>query len=304
MTDTTTPARLDPALAQPGILAPVPPHGRYLWFSLADVSDLRRALQALAERVDGESEVVGLGAPLVRALGATVPGLRDAPSYRSGLAQVPSTTSALWCWLRGEDRGELLHRSRKLAAAVAPGLRLEQALDGFVFRDSRDLTGFVDGTENPKDDKAFAAAIAQGQGEGLDGGSYVAVMQWLHDFERFEKMTADDQDVSIGRHMANDAEIADAPPSAHVKRTAQESFEPEAFVLRRSVPWSEGTEAGLVFVAFGKSFDAFDAQLARMAGVGDGVTDALFRFTKPLSHAWFWCPPVREGRIDLRLVGI
>jgi len=88
MTDTTTPARLDPALAQPGILAPVPPHGRYLWFSLADVSDLRRALQALAERVDGESEVVGLGAPLVRALGATVPGLRDAPSYRSGLAQV------------------------------------------------------------------------------------------------------------------------------------------------------------------------------------------------------------------------
>jgi putative iron-dependent peroxidase len=85
-----------------------------------------------------------------------------------------------------------------------------------------------------------------------------------------------------------------------VKRTAQESFDPEAFVVRRSMPWAEGVRAGLVFVAFGRSFDAFEAQMRRTAGEDDGIVDALFRFTRPLTSAYFWCPPVRNGQLDLR----
>jgi len=98
--------------------------------------------------------------------------------------------------------------------------------------------------------------------------------------------------------------MADAPPSAHVQRTAQESFEPEAFVLRRSMRWAMATRAGLVFVAFGKSFDAVEAQLRRMVGLEDGITDALFRFSQPLNTAYFWCPPMRGGRMDLRQLGL
>ncbi|TDI13601.1 MAG: peroxidase, partial [Acidobacteria bacterium] len=62
--------------------------------------------------------------------------------------------------------------------------------------------------------------------------------------------------------------------------------------------------AGLVFVAFGRSFDAFEAQLARMVGVEDGVTDALFRFTRPVSGSYFWCPPVARGKLDLSALGL
>jgi putative iron-dependent peroxidase len=110
--------------------------------------------------------------------------------------------------------------------------------------------------------------------------------------------------VTIGRRRDDNVELADAPPSAHVKRTAQESFAPEAFVVRRSMPWAEGAHAGLVFVAFGRSFDAFEAQLRRMVGGEDGISDALFRFTRPLTGAYYWCPPVTsQGRIDLRALG-
>jgi putative iron-dependent peroxidase len=89
-----------------------------------------------------------------------------------------------------------------------------------------------------------------------------------------------------------------------VKRTAQETFDPEAFVLRRSMPWAEGARAGLVFVAFGRSFDAFEAQLNRMMGLEDGVTDALFRFTRPVTGAYYWCPPAKGARLDLRALGL
>ena len=57
-----------------------------------------------------------------------------------------------------------------------------------------------------------------------------------------------------------------------------------------------------MFLAFGHSFDAFEAQLRRMSGLEDGIVDGLYRISKPLTGGYYWCPPVREGRLDLSLV--
>jgi putative iron-dependent peroxidase len=70
------------------------------------------------------------------------------------------------------------------------------------------------------------------------------------------------------------------------------------------MPWTAGQRCGLVFTAFGASFDAFEAQLRRMVGAEDGTTDALFQFTRPLTGAYFWCPPLRKGRLDLSALGL
>jgi putative iron-dependent peroxidase len=292
------------SIVQPGILAAVPRLARYLEFGLDDGAAAGAALARLATAVNPAATVVGVGRSTAQALGRGIPGLRDLPALTGPGVAVPATPAALWCWLRGDDRGELVHRARAITAAVAPAFRLQRVVDAFQYEASRDLTGYEDGTENPQGDAAIAAAVVAGQGAGLDGGSFVAVQQWQHDLDRFTAMPGEEQDAMIGRRRDDNEEIDDAPPSAHVKRTAQESFEPEAFVLRRSMPWAEGERAGLVFVAFGRSFDAFEAQLRRMVGVEDGITDALFRFTRPLSGAGYWCPPVTAaGRLDLRALG-
>ena len=70
------------------------------------------------------------------------------------------------------------------------------------------------------------------------------------------------------------------------------------------MPWSDALRCGLVFVAFGHSFDAFEAQWRRMCGLEDGIVDALFRFTRPIGGAYFWCPPMHGGRLDLRALGL
>jgi putative iron-dependent peroxidase len=289
--------------SQPGILAPVPRHARYLTFRLASRANARRALRALCSVADGDSCVVGLGASLLRALDCTIPGMRRFPAYKRKGAMVPSTPAALWCWLRGADRGDVFHRSRAIEHAIARAFALVSAIDAFRHREGRDLTGYEDGTENPKNKKAIAAAIVAGMGAGLDGSSFVAVQQWVHDFERFDAMSGKRQDNSIGRRRRDNFELAHAPASAHVKRTAQESFSPEAFVVRRSMPWNDATRAGLVFVAFGRSTDAFAAQLKRMVGAEDGIVDALFKFTQPVTGCYCWCPPVAHGRLDLRALG-
>jgi porphyrinogen peroxidase len=287
---------------QSGILQAVPTHGRYLTFALRAAGDAAGAVRALAPQVDGAAVVAGFGEPTVSALGKSIPGLRPFPRIAAHGVDVPSTLGAVWVWLRGDDPGALFHRSRAVEAALAPGFDLLQAVDAFRFNGGRDLTGYEDGTENPKDEAAGAAAIV---GEGpLAGSSFVAVQQWRHSFSAFERMSRSEQDASVGRERDSNAELSDAPPSAHVKRTAQESFTPEAFVLRRSMPWNAGMESGLMFVAFGHSLDAFEAQLRRMSGLEDGVTDALFRFTQPVTGAYYWCPALRHGQLDLAPLGL
>jgi putative iron-dependent peroxidase len=289
---------------QPGILAPVPRHARYLTFGLKQGVRPQAALRALAATADGESCVVGLGAVLLFALQRKIEGLRPFPHHKGEGVDVPSTPAALWCWLRGEDRGEIVLRARAIEKILAPAFETTGVVDAFKHGSGRDLTGYEDGTENPKGKRAVEAAIVQDKRAGLGGASFVAVQQWVHDLDKFAAMPSKKQDDAIGRRKRDNKELAGAPPSAHVKRTTQESFSPEAFVLRRSMPWADATRAGLVFVAFGKSLDAFEAQLKRMVGTEDRTVDALFAFTKPVTGAYFWCPPVKKARLDLRAIGL
>ena len=291
---------------QPGILEPVPPVARYVTFAMADASAsakaVREALTRLSPLADGSAVVVGLGASLVAMLGAQVNGLREFPDLTREGIRVPSTPGTLWCWVRGEDLGDLLHATRKVQKALAPVFAVRHVVDAFRHAWSgthgRDITGFEDGTENPEGDEAVKAAIA------VDGSSYVAVQQWVHDLDAFEQLTDEIANHHFGRDRKTNEELADAPEWAHVKRTAQESFDPEAFVLRRSMPWLMNMQAGLMFVAFGKSFYAFEAQMKRMAGHDDGIVDAMFRISKPVNGSYYWCPPMRGGKLDLRQLGL
>jgi porphyrinogen peroxidase len=293
-----------PDNSQAGILRAIPAHARYLTFVLRDVDGARAALLRLRQLVNGHDCVVGFSESLVEALDANVAGLRSFPALTGAGIDIPASPGALWCWLRGDDRGALLHAHRNIQSAVEPAFALAHCIEAFQHANGRDLSGYEDGTENPQDDAAIEAALVSGRGAGLDGGSFVAVQQWLHDFRRFDLMSPTQRDHAIGRRREDNEELDDAPESAHVKRTAQESFTPEAFVVRRSMPWTAGTEGGLMFVAFGRSFDAFEAQLRRMTGLEDGISDALFQFTRPLTGNYFWCPPMRDGRLDLSALGL
>lgn len=287
---------------QAGILAPIPPHGRYISCTLLPGARPAAALRALAKAADGLDTVVGLGLSLTSASERHIEGLRPFPEFSGYGLDIPSTPAALWLWLRGTDRGEIANRHRALEAMLGEAFRCDSVIDAFRHGKGLDLTGYEDGTENPKGRAAAKAAISGAKG--LAGSSFVAVQQWEHDYARFEAMSQAARDHCIGRRHSDNEELDDAPESAHVKRTAQESFDPEAFVVRRSMPWAEGRRSGLLFTAFGASLDAFEAQLRRMVGAEDGIVDALFKFTRPLTGAYFWCPPVKGKALDLSALGL
>jgi putative iron-dependent peroxidase len=281
------------AKAQPSVLADRPIVGRTLTFRVAPESDVRSALLRLRDAFGLECGVVALGEPLVLALGKKIEGLRTFPAMSGPACSVPSTQEALCFLLRGADRGIVFDTTQHLREVLGEAFLLVDSNDTFIYHGGRDLTRFEDGTENPKDDAAIEAALRE------DGSSFLALQRWVHDLTRFRGFEEAHREMLIGRRAESNEEIEDAPASAHVKRTAQESFDPPAFMVRRSMPWASATQEGLEFIAQVESLDRFEVQMRRMVGLEDGIVDGLFTFSRPVTGGYYWCPPIANGRIDL-----
>ncbi|MCB1674554.1 MAG: Dyp-type peroxidase, partial [Pseudomonadales bacterium] len=144
---------------QRGILANIPPVGRYLTFQQYDPSQVKACLQQLCAMVDGEQVVLGLGKSLLLQLDLAHPHLPNFPAYTSAGINIPSTPADLWLWVRGSERGELLLLSQQLIKTLEAAFDCTQIVDAFCHLGGRDLTGYEDGTENPHDEAAIAAAF-------------------------------------------------------------------------------------------------------------------------------------------------
>jgi len=255
------------------------------WRHRGDAAALWRALQALSL----PGVVLGIGAPLAAALGVEVPGLRPFARLQRGRFTMPATQHDLWALVPGPAAGQVFERAEALQAALHMHAELAVSTSMFSYRQGHDLTGYRDGTENPQGDDAWAAALVHDAE--ASGSSFVLVQRWLHFRDRFAALPAADRDDVIGRRSSDDEEIAEAPETAHVKRTAQEDFEPPAFMLRRSMPWGDPRRHGLQFIAYVNDLDIAQRQLERMMGLDDGRQDALLGHSQAESGAYYWCPP-------------
>jgi porphyrinogen peroxidase len=288
------------------IMHPLPTHARYLFFNCCNPTQLKRTLQALEKLLDPHEATVGLGSSMLNT--------EHLPSYehyrvkKQHAKRAPAAFYDLAIWLKAADAGVLFHRARALCAALKPAFQLQESVGAHTYlaheKDNthinHDLSGFEDGTENPKGDAAEQTAIIQKGHAPEKGGSCWVLQAWQHDFDALEAMSQKQKEAAIGRDLNDNHELEDAPPSAHLKRTEQESFEPEAFLWRRSMPWSnDALEGGLMFSAFATNFTPFKKQLNRMLGEEDGILDALFLFSRILYTGYFFCPPCKDGRLQL-----
>ena len=288
--------------SQPYILAKPLPYGLSLGFALAPCADAGKVMRRLARDFDSRWGTIGIGEPLARTFGVKIPGLRVFPAMAAPGVGVPSTQQSLWILITADSQAEVFDIFQKLSHLVQPDFLLADSIPTFIYN-GRDLTGFEDGTENPKGAKAAAAAVvAKGP---LAGSSFVAVQRWMHDLKHFGTLTPAKRNAIIGRRHDTNEEIENAPKSSHVKRSTQEDFEPPAFMVRRSMPFVSGAHMGLEFISYVAVLDTFEVMMRRMAGLDpDGIADALFTFSRPVTGGYYWCPPVRKGRPDLRILGI
>ena len=288
---------------QPGIFADDSIHHIFLEFAVPDAPS-RLPCRTLASKPLAEgSEVVAFGPELAAGLAHVQPpsGLRGFSAIQGidGFA-APATQHDLFVWLHGEQRDELFVRALAWRDALAQVATIAREDHGFRFRDSRDLTGFVDGTANPKADARLDAALL-GEGE-TAGGSFVLAQRWVHDLASFAALAEFDQERVIGRTKPDSVELTgDAmPKDSHVSRTDIARGGQAVQIYRRSAPAGGIRDPGLYFLAFSADLNRFDWLLASMFGLAeDGRRDRLLGYSRPVSGSYFYAPPLETLRVCL-----
>jgi putative iron-dependent peroxidase len=177
-------------------------------------------------------------------------------------------------------------------AAFGDALKIEEEVHGFRWVEERDLSGFVDGTENPQgeENRREVAVI----NEGVDaGGSYVFVQRWEHNLKQLNRMSVGDQEMIVGRTKEANEEIDgdERPATSHLSRVDLKENGKGLKIVRQSLPYgtASGTH-GLYFIAYCARLHNIEQQLLSMFGETDGKRDGMLRFTKPVTGGYYFAP--------------
>lgn len=209
---------------------------------------------------------------------------------------MPSNQTDIFFWIHGMDQGEVMNAVLYIQKNMQNIAKLKHDINGFKNKESRDLTGFVDGTENPKEDARFDAALIPEEKIGA-GGSYVLTQKWQHNLQAFNELSIHDQEQVIGRTKIEDEELEgdDNPPTSHVSRTDAKVDGVAMKIYRRSTPYGNAGEHGLYFIAFACEMQRFTVQLQRMLGnTDDGYSDHLMNFSTAKTGAYWFMPSQKD----------
>lgn len=205
---------------------------------------------------------------------------------------IPRTQYDLFFWLHSSSISDNLDKALAIDELISPFSSDKAINTGFTYHDSRDLTGFVDGSANPKEEKRQTAALIPA-GQTGEAGSFILTQKWQHQLKKFNRLPQSHQEKIIGRTKPDSIELEgdDMPATSHVSRTDVKVDGVAQKIYRRSAPYSNGDEHGLYFLAFSCEQSRFDIQLRRMLGMTeDGQHDHLMHYSTALSSAYYFAP--------------
>lgn len=296
---------------QSAIVAPDGPLGLFLILHLKPGADaaVRQAAAAFPALLDEiaatapQAQLVGalaFGPQQWERLSTTRPQrLKPFGPLDGGTLRAPATGGDVLLHLHSAraDLNYLL--AHRFIEPLRPWIARAEETPAFRYLDARDLTGFIDGTENPQEDaeRREVALIGDEDAE-FAGGSYVIAQRYVHHLERWNTMPQREQEGIIGRSKPDSVELDDEvkPPTAHIARVVIEEDGEELEIVRHSLPYGAASgDSGLFFLAYSRDLGIYDKMLRNMFGLsGDGLHDRLMEFTEAVSGGYFFAPAVER----------
>ena len=286
------------AREQFGICAEPSLHGDYLLFNVLDDKNhyIRQALSRLPDMFNkyadrfSEANLTG-----VVAIGASYwdelyPDAR--PKELKPFAEIacddriaPANNFDIYVEIRSDRQDVNYIVASKVKDFLADSVELVEQVHCFRFLDGRDLTGFVDGTENPKGLHRREVALVQAEDdEQFVGGSYLHIQRYKHNLTLWRSLSERSQEEVFGRTKVDNIEFSDEekPATAHTKRTNIKDENGKTIeILRQSMPYGDLKQQGLFFVSYCRSSQPFELMLKSMIETdAEGHFDHLFKFFK------------------------
>jgi porphyrinogen peroxidase len=209
----------------------------------------------------------------------------NAPVVGSEGYTMPATQHDAVLWLSGSAYDVVFESARGAIAMLAGLASVAVETSSWPYQHDRDLTGFIDGTENPTLAEAPDVVLIPDGVRG-EGGTILLLQKWEHDAAAWESLGNKEQERVIGRWKLDSEELDPKPEDSHVARTDQDRF---GKIFRRNMPYGTVTNHGTMFVGFCNDRRPLADMLESMAGL-NGSPDALTRYTRPLTGAYYFVP--------------
>jgi porphyrinogen peroxidase len=200
---------------------------------------------------------------------------------------LPATQHDVVLWLTGSTYDAVFDLTRAIMSELTDVATLAHEMVGWSYHHDRDLTGFIDGTENPSLVDAMTVALIP-SGRAGEGSSILLLQQWEHDAVSWERLPTATQEAIIGRRKSDSTELDPRPPASHVARTDQDQF---GTIFRRNIAYGTLSHHGTIFVGFSADQGILRTMLESMVGVG-GPPDGLMTVTRPLTGSYYVIPSV------------
>ncbi|SIS99276.1 Dyp-type peroxidase [Neptunomonas antarctica] len=253
------------------------------------VQDLHAVIAIGSEYWDRLTFHISNPAPLRPALFTSFPVLH-------GATNAPSTPADILLHLRSNRRDITFELARALMALLGDAVDVVEDVSCFRYLDARDLTGFVDGTENPEGEHRKDVALVGEEDAAFAGGSYIHLQRYIHNLNQWSQQSVKEQEDTYGRTKDDNVEYpsSEKPLTAHTKRASlKDSAGDSIEILRHSMPYGNVTEAGLVFASYCHTPENFTLILKSMVeGDSHGHSDRLMQFTTAVTGQAFFAPPL------------
>jgi putative iron-dependent peroxidase len=199
---------------------------------------------------------------------------------------MPATQHDAVLWLSGGAYDVVFDVARMAMTELRETAAIADETSSWPYRHDLDLTGFIDGTENPTLIDAPELILVP-DGQPGAGGTIFLLQKWEHDATAWESLPVEQQELVIGRRKSDSVELEDKPPDSHVASTDQDRF---GKIFRRNTPYGSVTNHGTMFVGFAAEQRTLAEMLESMAGLTTGRRDALTYFSRPLTGAYYFVP--------------
>lgn len=273
-----------------------PEHRHTIRSFCGDFASIFRAVE-FRDIEAGLSCVIGVGSEAWGQLFGT-PRPAELHSFReiqAGTRHAVSTPGDLLFHIRAKRMDLCFELATQIMTQIGQAVSPVDEVHGFRYFDDRDLIGFVDGTENPRGDKAIDAVLIGEEDAAFAGGSYVIVQKYLHDLNGWNALATEAQERIIGRKKLSDIELDDSvkPASAHSALTTIVEGGKEMKILRDNMPFGSAAkgEFGTYFIGYSRSPRTTEQMLENMfVGRPPGNYDRLLDFSRAITGNLFFVP--------------
>ena len=286
---------------------------KYQWYTHmsrtegADLGVIKEAIKA-ARAAGAEVGVttpinvcILLGPTLLADLGGEAPAdFQPYPGYESPDGKVAKgTQEELLLWVHSADKDLCWETQWKFRNAVAGHMTVARETPTFIYRNSLDLTGFIDGTGNPEPEDQYDRGIVP-DGQPGAGGSFCIAQRWVHDLNYFNGLSLEDQENTFGRTKEDSTKLPVQVPRSHLShvelregKTADDSTPKRGEMVRRSTPYAfhDGT-VGLYFMGFCREQAPMRERMEAIYGNNGYERDALTDYSTPASGSFYFAPSV------------